>query len=768
MRLLFILNRSDRFDLKSQYFSSSDLKRAAKFWCGKAAIGFRQDDLTAELGKAFESRSAVADVLGRLSAKEKEILAVTSRYGTRMSGSLLAAELTARGLTLLTHRTGYGSYYARQAGDVAAGLLEKHVLLRAASDYEPWEHSHRAYSDIRIPPLVSELVKPAAPHPWPSSGADSAVSTGEPRSPGEVAIDLLKVAEALRGLKSWQTTREGMLTKNSQKKIAKIVPLPAATDDPLALPDPWAFYYELLQKFGFLDVESRTVRDAKLEKVTQEIPYVQVWNHLRVWLNLEFWQDGKGIGGSTSRYNDTSRSLEGRCLVVWAMCRVAQSSQEWFDLEAFLLEFHRCTRLQPIAWEIRGGVWRPEFEGSRNKEKLAGGEERSLAFWLDEQGTWVANVVMVTFAALGLIERGQIADKPHQHCFRLTPLGRAIFGGPEIQFSEPHVEARFLAVLPNHDVLAYLDSADSRSLDLLTRIAECTSTTGKVQTFAIRRDFVYRALESGRTLDGIRKYFEEHGRTPLPPTVDRALTEWAGKRDSLVVRSGVTVAVDPSGTLLKGGDVPHRGLGATSAVLRPLDAKEADHLFGNWLPVDHALPERKSWRATEMGLIHAEQIDSVSRVRLSLFAEQTDEGWQITRESIQHALRQKLGVTQILEWLQTHLTHAIPPLLKTAIRNWSTPESVYLGKVHVLQVPQTETCAALLASPTFMRLMAEHIPPRWFLIEDPQWAKVKKLLLQLGFAFDDTWQSRPFQFSSDEALAAKIGSVQAVRQTRSP
>jgi hypothetical protein len=766
MRLRYVLSRTDPLDVTLPFLSTHDLKLAARFWCGKTANGMRQADLAEEIGKVFENRQAVTAVMARLSAKERDVLAVVSRFGTGISGSLLAAELASRNLTAFTEEQGFSSFYSRRSGDAASAMIQKLAFLKSSRDSGVWEFSQRAYPDVRIPALAAELAKPAAPLPWPSEVQLAGVSTGVPRSLAEVAVDLLKVAEALRSMKSWQTVRGGMLSKNAQKKIAKFVPLPTGSNDPQGLPDPWAFYYETLRVCGFLNVETQTIRDSKLQELVQAVPFVLSWNFVRAWLNFEFWQDGAGMMGAAHRFHDPARLLDGRSLVVWALGRVAHSPHEWFDLEQFAIEFYRATRLQPISWEFRASSWKPQFERSRDKEKLPGGRDRTVAYWLENEGTWVANAVIVTFVELGLIERGHVEGQPHRHCFRLTAAGRVVFGGPEIDVPEFPAETRFLAVLPNHDVLAYLDTADTRALELLTRIAECTSTAGKVQTFALRREFVYRAMESGRTVAAIRSYLEEHGRTPLPPTVDRALTEWAGKRDSLVVRSGVTVAVDPAGALLGGRDLPHRRLGETSVILGRLTAKEADHQFGAWLTVDHTVPERRTWTVTETGLIRAGQIDSVARVRLSLFAEHTDEGWHVTRDSVRTAFEQRLTVDQILEWLGSHLTHAIPPLLKTAIRNWSKPESVFLGKVHVLQVPSVETCSALVSSPTFMRLTAERIPPRWFLIHDENWAKVKKLLLQLGFSFNDSWHSPAATLETVVSPPAKVAPAHAARKTR--
>ena len=91
---------------------------------------------------------------------------------------------------------------------------------------------------------------------------------------------------------------------------------------------------------------------------------------------------------------------------------------------------------------------------------------------------------------------------------------------------------------PNLEVVAYLDSADARQVCTLSRFAACASRADSpVQTFELRRDSLYRALESGMTLEEVRAFLTEHGKTELPANVERMLSEWAGRRESLVLRT---------------------------------------------------------------------------------------------------------------------------------------------------------------------------------------------------------------------------------------
>ena len=158
---------------------------------------------------------------------------------------------------------------------------------------------------------------------------------------------------------------------------------------------------------------------------------------------------------------------------------------------------------------------------------------------------------MVTLVALGLVERGRLGRAgAGPHVFRLTDIGRAVFGAPEV--APPAAGpapggARFLVVQPNFDLLAYVDQADAASAVLLGRIAEsATASSGPVQTFRLTQASVYQAQEGGLGHDQIVAFLEQHAQGTLPANVLRSLADWSQKRESLVIRTGTTLLGFPS------------------------------------------------------------------------------------------------------------------------------------------------------------------------------------------------------------------------------
>ncbi len=474
---------------------------------------------------------------------------------------------------------------------------------------------------------------------------------------------------------------------------------------------------------------------------------MQAWNWVRSWVDMTLWQDGLGVVPDWDNREGTNRItpeklLRSKTLLVWSLCRVASAKIDWLDLESFLRDFWLATRDDYSSFYWGGYSWTPEFESFPTKSDQLKGDERVFSFWLAKEGTWAANALMVTFVSLGLVERGQSVGKHTRHCFRLTDLGRIVFGAPESEIPPRTTPERFLTVQPNHEILAYLDSADASQVALLSRFTERTSAAGgRVQTFAIRRDTVYRGLESGLTPESIKSFLAEQGRTPVPENVARSLSEWSSKRESLVLRRRVTLALLPKGSQLPEAGSSAKALDERSLVLPTMNAKQAKQKFPGRPVLDHQASFPKTWTADERGLIRVEDLDCLSHIRLSRIADPSEESWQITEQSITRARQQGLSADLILGGLQLQLTHSLPPLLETAIRNWTgRAPAAYLGKVLMLQVTVPQARSAILTSPTFAPFIAGHLPPDWFLIKEDKLAEMKRLLKALGFSLGECYQ----------------------------
>lgn len=747
MKVRHVLQSTLKVNVELAQFRSDELKRAARFWLGKEAGSYNKDRCMAALTQAMKGGDSASRVEAALSERERQVLAIFTRYGPTVPGGVLTAEMCARGLPQPEDRVlGFYSHFrAWRENDVIGGLYEKLVLVSSSYDRSYSDLYRDGYPRLSLHPGLVKLVQPAAPLPWNASCAcEEAVATGH-RSSAEVALDLWRVAAALRRMGTWPTVKGDSPSKATRARLQKEVGLRGAQKDPLLPPDPESLFYELLHGMGFVNFgEPRSwVQEKALERHLEQPPAAQAWHWVRAWLHTALWQDGVGVVPDRDSRDSFVRIVpaklrHARELLAWALSRVAHASNCWLDLEVFLRDLWRATRKAPIDFYCHCFAWDPEFEMARKREQYPAGEDRQLAFWLSDEAVWAANAIMVTLVSLGLVERGETAGRKTRPCFRLTELGRVVFGAPEIEAVQKPEPSRFLTVQPNLEVVAYLESADARQICTLSRFAAASRATGPVQTFALRRESLYAALESGMTLDQVRGFLIEHGKTELPANVERTLSEWAGRRESLVLRKKVVLALGPGET-----QTPGRALNNNAFLLPSLSVKRVAQAFAGWTILDHEAPPERTWTSDELGGLTASGGNSIARMRLNRIADHTATGWQVTQASVVRARTSGLTTDQILGWLSGHLTTGVPAMLEVALRNWTGRQAVRLGQAQLLRITQPQAKDALLHSPTFRPLLAGHIPPEWFLIREDHLSEVRALLERLGFAIGDSLDPQP-------------------------
>ncbi|MEM7468100.1 MAG: hypothetical protein AAF387_14595, partial [Pseudomonadota bacterium] len=280
--------------------------------------------------------------------------------------------------------------------------------------------------------------------------------------------------------------------------------------------------------------------------LTNVDPATFVWKMARAWLGRRLWQDGIGVvPDRDSEYErvriDPMGLSRGRTLLCWALQRLAHTEADWVSLESFLTRLFVDT--EDLGFNFFWGdsyAWDPKISLAKKKDKESD-DRRRLAYWLDDEGTWAANALWVTLYTMGLIERGRFNSRDY---FRLTNLGRAVFGAPEAVMAEVATERRFLVVQPNFEVTVYVREMQGQDLQRILPFLTKTETAGgEVQGFRLERERVYQALEEGLSLEEIHARLTEHAREAIPQVVERALREWSGKRESLILRRKVGVLI---------------------------------------------------------------------------------------------------------------------------------------------------------------------------------------------------------------------------------
>lgn len=728
--------------------TSDTLKQAARFWFGKTAANkFRKDECLRAWKELLQDQKRLEEGLRSLPEKESQVLAVCMRYGGFVSGPLLLTETLARGLVEKPKERG-PIYGMRQDETPVQALCDKLLLVSpggGVNRYSWGYYSYRlSFPDLAVLPGVRELIKPAGPLPWKATAPAVPPTVTSRRMAAEVVLDLWTIAQELGQAGTWKTNRGGALPKNLQNRLSKLFSWPE--DDSFLPPSPEALGYEILRGLGAVEAEEgQSSIDLKaVEQHLRNPAEVQGWHWVRAWLVTRLWQDGIGVVPDRDNDRDPVRIEPGKLrkareLLVWALCRLAHAPEEWWDLETFLADLWSVAG-EEVDFYWHGYSWEPEFKAARGKDNIPAGPARSYAFWLDDEGTWVANALLGTLAYLGLVERGQSGSRQKvRYCFRLTRLGKAVFGAPELARTEHEHDPKFLTVQPNFEVLLYLDRADASAVWPLAQMARrVSSASGLVQTFALTRESVYQALESGLKVEEIRRFLLEHSKTGLPANVDQSLAEWGQKREALVLRTDVLIGAFPPGDRTAAQQFPKGRPLSDQFLLLPRTA--ARHHQGHPL-LNHRAIARPVWRVEEDGRVSVQTgADAVALARLGQFADPDGNGWKITAASVRRAREHGISAEQILGWLEDHLANALPAMLETAIRNWSSPGKVFLDNLILLQVHQPQACAMILASQEFQPLLLGHVPPNWFIVRPERREELERLLAELGFSVGGSYK----------------------------
>ncbi len=251
MKLQHVLSRSYDVEIDLDSYRADDLKKAALFWVGKEATKFHKEKSIKALAKVFNGKTSAKKVVPQLSDKQKRVLGIFARYGPAVSGPVLSVEVEQRGLAEKKDDSPR-SYYTWRRNDTVNALCKKLILLSGGYDYYYYSSYDRRYPELTLHPAVADAIEPAEPLPWQPSESSPDAKPSFARSSAEPALDLWRVAEALREMSNWKTVKGDALSKGSRNKLRKLVSLPSAERDELAAPDPESLFYELLREMGVL------------------------------------------------------------------------------------------------------------------------------------------------------------------------------------------------------------------------------------------------------------------------------------------------------------------------------------------------------------------------------------------------------------------------------------------------------------------------------------------------------------------------------------
>jgi len=746
----------------------NEVRRKGRSWAGIDLSRIPRDALIAVVRKAMGDARNAERVVHSLSRMELAVAAVYARHGGSVDGDVIRLDLMARGLLEIVEERGPYHTLKKWKSNPIPALANSWVLISEhterlgyhSSSYDPNPGPDRGFHRYSLHAEIVRLIKPAGPASWSIPPAKEAprADTIMGRSAAEVALDLARVLAHVSGHGSVKVRKDGLLTVPGLRALEKAVTLDKGTDS--GLPNPHGFYFELLRQMGAVRIQEGEASPdrAAVARLFGQPDAAQAHAWARGWLSTACWFDGYGTLAPHDPENFAPSMRTGRQCLAWMLGGLARAGDRWYDLIAFLEAIFAGLAHASFPMPDRALAWAPGFSvpepimpawdaprpsGPAEVQKLTElAQARRRALWFNHVGKWYANAVMVTLAALGLVERGRLgAGDSARLAFRLTALGRAVFGAPEVPLPPEPAEHRCLIVQPNFDAIAYLNEADARAAGFLGRIAESgTAHSGPIQTFRLTRTSVYQAEEGGLGHAQIVDFLQRRSQREPPANVLRALADWSGKREGLSLRAGVTLLGFPT-TADRDAHLrnhPHdRACGERFAF-----ADHPRHDIPGLLVSDHLLGCRRTWELDEEGRVRASQpMDLVQRARLRQIARPpastsaaTD--WRLTADSMRQAAASGLKPGTVLGWLNDHLAGPAPPLMVAAIHAWlrvGGKRPVQMGDAILLRVPDVEPFAAIATSRRLRPFLLGRPGPGWLLVRKERREELAAVLEELGF-----------------------------------
>lgn len=689
----------------------------ARRWLSKGAPTRGEDAIAAVLAQ-LANRDAVRKMIDSLSATERALLEVVARYGGRVAGEILQAEITLR---KLSRTDAVNRYY----GDPLLDALAERGLLTSVASESGW--SRDALAERECPPSVVAALTPARVVPWPLRPAVRAVEAQVARAHDAIALETLAVARACEQLPSMGVNQGGALAAPTRKRLEKALPNLVDDESELAVPSRIELSWQLLRGLDMVRSSGPVVAvdvdalAALLARPGHEVAFALV----RAWLSARHWQDGLGAVPENDRRNDAitrygfDETQRRRELLAWALGRFAHHQPMWLDVESFLLELH------PFAATSRGVYGPPprlsvRFAAAENRDSLPRGDERDRAFWLATTGVLLANMLLVTLVHFGLVERGLSAGE-RRWAFRLTPMGRAVFGAPDVAAVVPEAgrttnDTRPLVVQADFDVLLHVKDADLATRATLGRFATLVSDGERVSRYRLEAASIRGAVDGGMTAEAILEFLARESRTEVPRPVAVAIDEWSAARESVVLHGPGRLVADEHGWRF-----------ADAAEFASLTTRDTE---------SHPAGARKA-DLEEDGSVTGSRIHPLAVARLARVAERTPEGFRITRESVQAARASGLPAAQIESWILASVKLA-PSLFRARLKHWlsGTTTPARTEKLTCVRVDDAALEHAIASSPRFAELGLSRIAPGYLRIDERRVDEITSALAELGVVLE--------------------------------
>lgn len=365
--------------------------------------------------------------------------------------------------------------------------------------------------------------------------------------------------------------------------------------------------------------------------------------------------------------------------------------------------------------------------------------------WLKLERPWLESAFTTWLYWLGIVEL--LIEEGAVRGFRLTELGRQVLHGVKIEQAPGKRASRSSeawVVQPDFALMVYIDKASPTQLAFAERIAERQGQAQRhVVCYVLTRNSIYRALESGCTVNGLLDELQKGATRKPPANIEAEIRGWAERREQIVLRRRATLlefASEFECRAASAGGVEGTAVGDRFLLVK--DAKEMAaaplRLLGKRgvVKLDYTQPLPPCVEASETGKLYVatSHPDLLIRSQLDAWGERIgDDTWEVSEKSVRTSLQRGRSVDELVDLLDSRAVKSVPLFLTLALRAWAgASPNVQIEKVTVLRCSQPDVFRAIADARQHKDCLLGHLGPDAVLVDTQKLNKLKKALRWAG------------------------------------
>jgi len=724
------------------------LKLMNRLWGGRG--NEPKDNCIRNILNGLADENAVRAALSVLTPEERTALAILKEYGGVIQVELLVELLLSYGYAV-DHESTVNFGFGGAGSHFVANLLRRGFLLltpRLVTGYSPYSNvkysglstGESVYIDERFLAQIDWSVEVRPLSITPASTIPPGLNV---RRPQLVLLDLLAVMRVLAEMKQFSLTKSGAIRVAELRKFQQRMNWKdQQTFDGYPFPHIAQAVMLAWEHAGWLRVTGEDLIVALTPESFAQQPLIQQIRHLsNGFISTAEWSE------EPDDAFDDILPIQSACSAFVHSLQALPDLEQYYTVPDFLTALYdRVGDLVVTQLDFKHYKPVPYNKSEQAyREELASWERERLPRWVARETAFAEAVLTSWMYWLGLVEVGRLADQTL--AFRLTELGRALLTRTEVMPTEPITPAAATpwVVQPNYDIVVYLDAISPAQLAFLEQHAERRQAEAHTAHYQLTRDSIYRALESGATLDSILTTLRLGSQADLPQNVERELREWAGQREQLTLRTKAKLIAFPSAetrALALEAGLHGTPVGETYVLVETETETQIratlKAVFGlQSIPViDYLNAPLPSLNAEEDGMLtqQRETGDLLLHGQLARCAEPVDATrWRITPASLTKARQAGVSAGILLAFLNSRVTSPVPAVLEIVISNALGTRDVVQGDTaFVLRITNKKLHSVIATNARFKPYLLDVPGPDTILINQAHLEEFKAQLAWLG------------------------------------